>query len=77
MRLWDGSTVPLGRDADRARRSRPLNHDRRPGRAGFDFAAADAGDLLTFVELARRKKVKFKGRALRKGFLLKRALPCC
>ena len=43
------------------------------------YAAGDidfeGGDLLTFVELARRKKVKFKGRALRKGFLLKRALP--
>lgn len=43
------------------------------------YAAGDidfeGGDLLTFVELARRKKIKFKGRALRKGFLLKRALP--
>lgn len=59
VRLWDGSIVPLGRDADRARRSRPLHHDRRPGRAGFDFAAADAGDLAAPL---RRRRHRFRGR---------------
>ena len=35
----------------------------------------EGSDLLTFIGLARQKKVKIKARHLRKGFLLKHALP--
>ena len=38
----------------------------------IDFAGAG---MLEFVELARRKKVKFKARDLNKSFLVRRALP--
>ena len=87
VRLWDGSTVPLGQGADTAhcitisdasvlgsilRRPTLETLVRHYAAGHIDF---EGGDLLTFVEMARRKKVRIKGRHLRKGFLLKRALP--
>lgn len=84
VRLWDGSFVPLGRDADR----NLCITISGPGILGSilrwptmetllrHYAAGDidfvGGDLLTFVELTRRNRVKT--RRLRKGFLLKHAL---
>ena len=87
VRLWDGSVVPLGRDSDPAcciTISGPAvlgSVLRRPtletvlrhyaaGTIGFEGA-----DLITFVEMARRKKLRIDAGRLRKGFLLKRALP--
>lgn len=87
VRLWDGSLVPLGRNADPAYRltisgpgvlgallRRPtletLARHYAAGHIGFE-----GGDLITFVELARRKRIRFKAKQLRKGFLLRRALP--
>ncbi len=87
VRLWDGSIVPLGRHTDHAycitisgpgvlgsilRRPTLETLVRHYAAGHIDF---EGGDLLTFVELARQKKVKIKGRHLRKSFLLKRALP--
>ncbi|PCJ61515.1 MAG: SAM-dependent methyltransferase [Rhodospirillaceae bacterium] len=87
IRLWDGSIVPLGRHADPARciairgpgvlgslLRRPtletLLRHYATGRIDFE-----GGDLLTFITLAREKKIKIKWQHLRKGFLLKHALP--
>ena len=87
IRLWDGSVIPLGRQADPARciairgpgvlgslLRRPtletLLHHYATGRIDFE-----GGDLLTFITLAREKKIKIKWQHLRKAFLLKHALP--
>ncbi len=87
VRLWDGSIVPLGRHADPAhcitisgpgvlgsilRRPTLETLVRHYAAGHIDF---EGGDLLTFIGLARQKKVKIKARHLRKGFLLKHALP--
>lgn len=87
VRLWDGSIVPLGRNADSAhcitisgpgvlgsilRRPTLETLVRHYAAGHIDF---EGGDLLAFIGLARQKKAKVKGRHLRKGFLLKHALP--
>ncbi len=87
IRLWDGSIIPLGRHADPARciairgpgvlgslLRRPtletLLHHYATGRIDFE-----GGDLLTFITLAREKKIKIKWQHLRKAFLLRHTLP--
>ena len=87
IRLWDGSVVPLGRHTDHSHsivisgpgvlgsilRWPTLETVLRHYAAGnIDFAGAG---MLEFVELARRKKVKFKARDLNKSFLIRQALP--
>lgn len=87
LRLWDGSTVPLGSNADprylvtiedsRAltsllRRPTMENLARHYAAGSIDFQGAD---LISLIELARAKRVKIKGRDLRKGYLLRRAVP--
>jgi cyclopropane-fatty-acyl-phospholipid synthase len=67
VRLWDGSTVPLGRDADDTycitisdasvlgailRRPTLETLARHYAAGHIDF---EGGDLLTFVEMARRR----------------------
>jgi cyclopropane-fatty-acyl-phospholipid synthase len=87
VRLWDGSVVPLGRDADPgfclAIRSPGVIGSllRRPtldnclehyaaGRIDFE-----GGDLIAFAERARVPGLKARLRGLRKGWLLRQALP--
>jgi len=87
VRLWDGSVVPLGREADPAyciaisgpgvlgsmlRRPTLETLMRHYAAGHIDF---EGGDLLTLIALSRQKKAKIKGRHLRKGFLLRHALP--
>ena len=87
VRLWDGSLVALGRHTDHTHcvtisgpgvlgsilRWPTLETVLRHYAAGnIDFAGAS---MLDFVELARRKKIKFKARDLDKGFIARRALP--
>lgn len=87
VRLWDGSTVPLGPSAD----PRYVIGIRGPGTLGallrrpsLDTLArhyvtgnitVEGDSLITLVELARARKVRLKARDLNKGLLLRRALP--
>jgi cyclopropane-fatty-acyl-phospholipid synthase len=87
VRLWDGSLVPLGREADPAYRITISGPGvlgsilRRPSLETFarHYAAGnidfEGGDLITLGELAREKRIKIKADKLRKGYLLRRALP--
>jgi cyclopropane-fatty-acyl-phospholipid synthase len=87
IELWDGSVVPLGANADRDLRIRIASPGvmgaivRKPtletllrqyASGGIDFAGAD---MLTFIETARKKKLRLKPRDLRLGYLAARALP--
>ncbi len=87
VRLWDGSLVPLGPAArddvcisvsgpgvlgSILRRPTMETVMRRYAAGQIDF---EGTDLISFVEMARAKKVRISGRNLRKGFLARRALP--
>ena len=87
VRLWDGSIVPRGGDADPAAcitiggpgvlgsllRRPTLETLLRHYAAGrIDF---EGGDPLAFIERTRRNKSRIRGRRLGKAFLLRRALP--
>ena len=87
LRLWDGSTVPLGADADPRyvisiagpgvlgsllRRPTAANLARHYATGNI---TAEGADLITLVELARAKGVRLRGRDLNKSLLLRRALP--
>jgi cyclopropane-fatty-acyl-phospholipid synthase len=89
LRLWDGSTIPLGRDAAAG----PCISIARPGVLGALFRRPtldhlfrryvsgdidiQGGDLITFAEAARRRRKETRiGLAdLRKGFPWTKALP--
>jgi cyclopropane-fatty-acyl-phospholipid synthase len=89
LRLWDGTTIPLGHSGTDG----PCISIARPGvlgalfrRPSFDhlfrrYVSGDidieGGDLISFVEAARRRKKETKLRLgdLRKGFPLTKALP--
>ncbi|MEJ2015092.1 MAG: cyclopropane-fatty-acyl-phospholipid synthase [Limibacillus sp.] len=87
LELWDGSCIPLG---DKARDDYRIviasagtigSLLRRPTMANLaiHYAAGridlKGDDLITLVEAARAKRVRFKGRELHKGSLLKQAFP--
>ncbi len=87
VRLWDGSMVPRGGDADVAacitiaapgvlgsllRRPTVERLLRHYAAGGIDF---EGGDPLAFIERTRRNKSRIRGRRLGKAFLLRRALP--
>ncbi len=87
VRLWDGSMVPLGTADDAGycitiasagtlgsllRRPTLENVLRQYAAGNLGF---EGGDLIAFAERARAKKLKLDAKTLRKGFLLKRALP--
>jgi cyclopropane-fatty-acyl-phospholipid synthase len=87
VRLWDGSVIPLGRDVD----ERHVISISGPGVLGAilrrptletllrHYASGHVdvhgGDLITFIETARRRGVRIRGRDLEKGFLVRQALP--
>ncbi len=87
MELWDGSVIPLGPHADPELRIR-INGPgvigailRRPtletvlrqyAEGGIDFAG---GDMLTFIEAGRARKVRLKPGQFRKAYLALRLLP--
>ena len=87
LQLWDGSLIPLGPEANPDHRVVIASAGtlgsllRRPTMANlaYHYAAGNVDlvgdDLITLIEAARVKRVKFKGRELHKGYLLKRALP--
>ena len=87
LELWDGSTVPLGADARDDYRIKIASAGtlgsllRRPTMANLavHYAAGRidlTGDnLITLVEVARAKRVKFKGREVHKGALVRQLLP--
>ena len=87
VRLWDGSVVSPGGDADGAacitiaapgvlgsllRRPTVERLLRHYAAGGIDF---EGGDPLAFIERTRRNKSRIRGRRLGKAFLLRRALP--
>ena len=87
LELWDGSCVPLGDSARDDYRIVIASAGtigsllRRPTMANLaiHYAAGridlKGDDLITLVEAARAKRVRFKGRELHKGSLLKQAFP--
>lgn len=87
LQLWDGSVVPLGQNAEPGlvirlagpgvigaivRRPTLETVIRQYATGGIDFAGAD---MLTFIEMARTRKIRLKPRDLPIGHLLWRALP--
>ena len=87
VRLWDGSVIPLGPNAEPAllitigrpgvigaliRRPTLETLLRQYAAGGIDFSGAD---MLTFIEAARRKKIKIKPSQFRVGYLMLRTLP--
>ena len=87
LELWDGSCLPLGDSARDDYRIVIASAGtigsllRRPTMANLaiHYAAGridlKGDDLITLVEAARAKRVRFKGRELHKGSLLKQAFP--
>jgi cyclopropane-fatty-acyl-phospholipid synthase len=87
IRLWDGSVVPLGPNADRnlciaikspgvitslVRRPTADNLLRHYALGNLDIQGAD---LLTFIRTARQQRYGKRLRAVRKGLVLKTLLP--
>lgn len=87
VRLWDGTTIPLGAEVDERyfisingpgvlgamlRRPTLENLMRHYAAGHIDF---HGGDLIAFVEAGRRQRVKIRARGLRKRFLMRQALP--
>lgn len=87
IRLWDGSVIPLGRDADPTKylsisspgvigsllRWPTLDNVIRHYAAGrIDF---HGGDLMAFIDAARVGNSRKRLKEVRKGLLLKNALP--
>ena len=87
VKLWDGSRVPMGPDDDEgfclvirgpgvlgALLRRPTLHTvaRLYASSQIDI---EGGNLITFLDRARRHKVRLELRSLRWGHLLKSALP--
>ncbi len=87
VRLWDGSAVPLGSGEDEGyqitigspgtlgsllRRPNIENVLRQYASGNLGF---EGGDLISFAERARARKFKLDAKTLKKGFLLRRALP--
>lgn len=87
VRLWDGSTIPLGRDVDPRfaitisgpgvlgsilRRPTLENVMRHYASGHLDV---EGGDLISFAELTRQRRIRLNGRDLSKSLLLRRALP--
>ena len=87
VRLWDGSIVPLGREADPQyyisisgpgvigsilRRPTLENILRHYAAGQIDF---HGGDLIAFGEVARSKRAKTRLRGLSKSLLVRQALP--
>lgn len=87
VRLWDGTTIPLGREVDEryvisiggpgvlgAILRRPtletLMREYAAGRIDFH-----GGDLIAFMEAGRKRRIRIRGRELRKGYLVRHALP--
>lgn len=92
VRLWDGTTIPMGRDVDghetdgqfvvaitgpgvlatllRRPTLETLMRHYATGRI-----AVHGGSLLDFVEAMRRRRVKLRGRDLKKRYLFRQALP--
>ena len=87
LRLWDGSTVPLGAAADprfviSIKSAGVLGSlMRRPTvttlirHYACGNIAVEGADLIALVELARAKRVRLRGRDLSKRVLLRNALP--
>lgn len=87
VRLWDGSTVPLGREVDPdfairiggpgvlgslLRRPTLDNLMRLYASGRLDV---EGGDLIGFAELTRQRRLRLKARDVNKGLLLRRAVP--
>ncbi len=87
LQLWDGTTIPLGRNVD----DRFAISISGPGVLGSllrrptletllrHYAAGNidlkGSDLITFVEAGRGRRIKLRGRDLNKALLLRNALP--
>jgi cyclopropane-fatty-acyl-phospholipid synthase len=87
LQLWDGSLVPLGREVEPGykivvrsvgtlgsllRRPSMANLARHYALGNIDL---QGDDLITMIEKARARRVKFRGKELSKGYILRRALP--
>lgn len=87
LQLWDGSLVPLGREVEPGykivvRSAGTLGSLlRRPSMANLarHYALGNVDlqgdDLITMIEKARARRVKFRAKELSKGYILRRALP--
>ncbi len=87
LALWDGSLTPLGKSVEPGykivvrsagtlgsllRRPSMANLARHYALGNIDLQGAD---LITMIEKARARRVRFRGSELSKGYILKRALP--
>jgi cyclopropane-fatty-acyl-phospholipid synthase len=87
LELWDGSLTPLGKSVEPGykivvrsagtlgsllRRPSMANLARHYALGNIDLQGAD---LITMIEKARARRVRFRGSELSKGYILKRALP--